>query len=454
MVEELKRAMGFWSCLAVSVGIVVATTTLVSLGQGMGIAGYGFILAILAAFILNLFQAFTFSELACQMPRAGSISSYTLVSIGTVPAIMATICGYVLVQVFAAPAEAAIAGFVFTNVFWPGFPPMFFSVILVLVLMVLNIWGIEVFAKVQLVLTTAMIGSLFIIGIVGLLGLGKAPPGITVPGFNPMGWEVFSLVALGIWLFIGVEFLTPLVEEAKEPAKNVPRAMIWGLFIILIVKILFGAAALRYIPMDRLAESTNPHVDIAIAIFGNVGKYWIGFVSLMATASTINTLIAGVSRMLYGMGHSGEIPAIFKLVHPRFRTPWVSIIFMGAIITIPILIGIAGIEAVIILIMAACFSWLICYIIAHINVIVLRFRYPDMDRPFKTPFYPIPQVLGIAGFIYVMINIFPDPVMKAQIYTVALLFIVLSGIYAFLWTIFKMKRKPFKPISIKEALEE
>ena len=89
MVEELKKGvLGFPSLLAVSVGLVIASTTLVSLCQGMGLGGYGFIVSMLIAWVLMIFQAFTFSELAITMPRAGSISSYTEVALGPFLAIV------------------------------------------------------------------------------------------------------------------------------------------------------------------------------------------------------------------------------------------------------------------------------------------------------------------------------------------------------------------------------
>ena len=67
-----------------------------------------------------------------------------------------------------------------------------------------------------------------------------------------------------------------------------------------------------------------------MAVLGKFGYYWIGAMSFFATGSIINVLLAGVPRMLYGMAHAGQVPSIFKYLHPRFKTPWVGIILLAA----------------------------------------------------------------------------------------------------------------------------
>jgi amino acid transporter len=139
MVEELRKGvLGFPSLLSASVGLVIASTTLVSLCQGMGLGGYGFILSMLIAWLLMTFQAFTFSELAITMPRAGSISSYTEVALGHFLAIIATIAGYIIVQLLAAPAEIAVASIVINNIFLPSLSPATIGIIMLIIFMSLG----------------------------------------------------------------------------------------------------------------------------------------------------------------------------------------------------------------------------------------------------------------------------------------------------------------------------
>lgn len=452
-VPELKRSMGLYAAIASAAGLVVAAGTLVSLGQGMGIAGPGFIIPMIIALVLNLFVAFSFAELSSILPRAGGINHFTLPALGPFMAMVAVISGYVIVTIFAGSAEAAVAGLVFSDVFVPWFNPTLFSILLVVVLAIVNILGVDLFAKVQMVLVTVMIGSMMILGIIGLTGTGTGTPLTTSIPFNPMGMGVLSLTALGFWLFVGIELVTPMAEEIKNPRKNIPIAMISALLIILVSDLLYGFTSLKYVPMDVLAGSVAPHVEAANAMMGRTGQIWIAIVSITATATTINTLIAAVPRMLYGMSFEGQFPKVFGQL-TRWKTPGVAIGFMSSLFVICLLSGIASIDTIIVYIMAGAICWFITYIIAHLDVLILRRKYPHANRKFKSPFGPWPQIIGIISMIYMMFNIFPDPVMKTQIYKICIVFISGTVLYSALWVKFVMKRGLFETITLKDLLQE
>lgn len=452
MSELKKDVLGFPSLFSAAIGLVVASTTLVMLGQGYGIAGYGFILATAIALVLMIFQAFTFSELALMMPRAGSVSSYSEIAIGHFPAIISVLSGYVLVQFLSGPAELAIAGLVLNKIMLPGVSPTLISILVLIALTVLNMLGVDIFAAFQVAFTWVMLAMLLVLGFVGFFGAGNPAVHNVSPPIE--FWGTISLIALGIWLVIGAEFTCTLVEEAKNPKKHIPMAMILGLVVITFCQLFYGNAAMKYFPLDKLGSSPIPHVELAEALLGKAGLYMIAIASFCATASTMNTVIAGVSRMLYGMAHSGQVPSVFKWLHPRFRTPWAGIFLMFIAPFFMLLSGIATSEAIVTLTVAACFCWIVTYIICHIDVFILRIKYPDMTRPFRTPGFPVPQIVSIAGLIMVLWNIFPDPAVKMKIYRYALCFLVGAGIYAALWIKLKMKTGLFKPVPIEEALKE
>lgn len=455
MATKLKKTLGFWSCFSVAVGCVVASSTLVSLGQGMGIAGAGFVIAMAAAWLLQHFSAQSYSELACMMPHAGGIRSYTRVAMGALPAVVATILGFVVPNLFAAPTELAVAGSVISEAFFPAVPPMAWGGLLLLFLTVMNVIGVDIFAKLQITFTLTMMISLTILGALGLSGIGVAPaPELPEMPFNAMGAGVLSLTALAIWLYIGIEFVTPMAQETKKPEKNIPRAMVAGLVAIFVVNLIYGFATLKYVAPEALASSNHPHVDMALAMLGKPGMIWISIVSVFASASTINTVVGVVPRMLYGMALSHELPKVFRRVHPNFRTPWVGILAMAGAMGAFFFGGICNAPNLLVFILAACCSWLFCYIIAHINVIILRVRYPKAKRPYKSRFYPVPQIVGALGMGYAIVNIAPDPSMKSSIFTIVGIMAALAIVYAVVWLRFVVKQPMFKPLSMDEAQEE
>lgn len=455
MNNKLKQTLGFWSCFSVAVGLVVASSTMVSLGQGMGIAGGGFVIAMIAAWILQHFSAQSYAELACIMPHSGGIRTYTRVAMGALPAVVATILGFVVPNLFAIPTELAVASSVLSDTFFPSISPLFFGGFLLVVLTITNIVGVDIFAKLQVVFTLTMMISMTLLGLIGLTGIGAAPaPVIADIPFNTMGTGVFSLTALAIWLYIGIEFVTPMAQETKNAERNIPRAMFLGLVVIFAVNLVYGFASLKYVPAEQLASSNHPHIDMAMAILGRPGVIWISIISIFASASSISTVIAVVPRMLYGMALSHELPKIFCKIHPTFRTPWIGIIVMSSAIGAFYFGGISDAPNLIIYILSACCAWLFCYVIAHLNVIILRVRYPKLYRPYKSRFYPIPQIIGTLGIIYSIVNIAPDPAMKEPIYTLVGIMAVLAFSYGVIWLKFVVKQPLFKPMSMEEAQAE
>ncbi len=115
----LKKVLGFPSLFAAGIGLVVAQSCFVSILQGVGNGGASFLIALVIAFILTLCYGATFAELSLMMPKAGGLSTYTLTAMGPFPAIVATICGYIIPNILVSPAELFLLEEIFSNLF-PG----------------------------------------------------------------------------------------------------------------------------------------------------------------------------------------------------------------------------------------------------------------------------------------------------------------------------------------------
>lgn len=454
MTHELKRVMGLWGGIASAVGLVVASTTLVLQGQGFGIAGPGFLIAMVTAMLINLFAMFSFAELSGMIPRAGSINHYTQAALGPFMAIVAVLASYFIVNIFAGSAEASVPGLIVHDVFIDWMPPRVFSVALVIILVFVNLRGIRWFATVQIVTAAIMILSLAAVGIIGLFGLGSGTP---IEGafdsLNPMGWSVFSLVALAFWLFVGAEFVTPLAEEIKRPRVYIPLSMFLGLLIILIAGGLYGLASIKYVPGEDLAGSLTPHVDAAAAMMGRNGQIWMALASIFATITTVNTLLAALPRMFYGMAKKGQLPSVLGKLN-RFSVPsWATVMVMFMILT-PLVIGVATRETFVTYVLASAFTWMLGYIIVHIDLMVLRWKHPDIRGGFRTPLYPVPQILSLIGLVWMVFKISPDPAITWDIYTLAFIFLGLSIVYAALWVTLKEKKGLFQTTPVAELVED
>jgi len=452
----LKREVGLFAAVCTAVGIVVSSSALVAVGQGFGYGGPAFVVAMVLALLLNLFVAFSFAELTSMMPLAGGLNHYTLPAMGPTMGIFSVLCGYFAVSVLSNAAESSIAGLVIADIFLPGmgFNPTLGAFLLMVILTLINLRGIKSFAISQIIFASVMIISMVALSLIGLLGLGSGQPLPTRLTFDmAAGGGVFSMIGIAFWLFVGMEFVCPLAEEVKNPQKFIPFAMIASLLIIFVSDILFGFMALKYIPMDALGASAYPHVDAAMAVMGRNGQIWIGIISMVATASTLNTFIAAIPRMLYGMANEGQFPRVFGKLN-SWGCPYVGVLFVFGITVVLLATGIAGVGAIMTLIMAGSVGWMIAYIIAHVNVMILRKKYPAVQRSFQVPGGNLIPLVGIAGLLYMIANIWPEPVMKQQIYLYAGLSIVIFAAWSIYWVKFVMKKPLWETVPMEVLLKE
>ncbi|HWQ43101.1 MAG TPA: APC family permease [Desulfosporosinus sp.] len=450
------KKLGLFSATSTCIGLIVATSCLVSLGTGVGLAGSGFVLPLAIAVILNMFVAFSFAELHSLMPNVeGGLGQYTAAALGPVPSIISNISAYVLCMAFAASAEAAMFGIVFTDTFAPGLSPALASVVLTILLMITNIRGINMFAKIQNLSVVLLIGSLVVMGFISFFDLGTGEVVTVATQTTPAITDVVGLAglsALAFWLFIGIEFVIPISNDLKNPKRDVLLAMVIGLVILFVVQMFLGLGMTHYVVLDKLAGAPMPHMLFAENLMGTTGKYWMGFVTIFAVVSTLNTVLASCTRIMAGMAQGGMLPKVFAVENKR-NVPCAGIILLSGIIITTVSSGLGTSSDLITVILTGSCFWLVSYIITHINVLVLRKRYPTMERNRKLMLMGIPQVVGIFGCLYMIANISSDPVAKRLIYEIFGVSLAVLIAYSVVWVKIVMKKGIFEAVPIEEVLQ-
>lgn len=448
---KLKRSLGFWTAYSASVGLVVSGTAMVVLGNGYGVGGPAFSIIAFISLIIILCVALSYSEMAAMLPGAGMVGEYTLPAFGKLPALFAVLAGYIVLVGTDGGTNMIVGGQSFESL--TGIP-WYIGVIFILgTLTVINLMGISAFGKIQTTLAISMMLILGLIGLAGILGIGTMEQLTEQPSFSPLTWkQQATTLGIAIWLFIGMEFVTPLAEEIKNPGRNIPLAMLFGCISIWIVDLLFGLGITKYIELDTLAQSTIPHVAGAEAMLGYPGLVLMGIVSILAAITTCDTYLAGVPRMLYGLSKEGLLPKMFSYLHPKTRTPWYGIFFVIGLILIVLIyafINNANIDFITTMISVACATWLMSYIITQLNVIVLRKRYPDAKRPFKTPLYPLPQIVGILACVYMIYTLYVD----LQVLKISLIIIAIILAFGVVYLKFN-NQNLFTPVPLDEMLDK
>lgn len=444
--RNFKPLLKFSSLFAIGVGVVIGQGPIVSLLQGVGLGGTDFILVLFIGLIIALCNVFTFAELSLMFPSAGSLSTYTEVAMGHFPAILATMTGYIMLTMFGLSAEVMLVSAVM-DVLFPGtFSPLIVTFIIIGLFTVLNILGTDIFASVQSTMTYIMLAFLTVVSVVAITQTGEPIPAphTAFSDWGALDGSFLGLIALGMWAYFGLEFVCPMIEESSNPARDIPLSMITAAVVIFVVYTLFTLGAGTYISREALLVSPIPHFHYFINVFGDSAKWILAVVCLTASGSTVNTVLAGVSRMLYGMAENGQAFGVFKKIHPKFKTPWVAILFMGGITLLPTIVLGQDTDTIITLLIAAAATWLFAYAIAHADLLILRKIAPDRFRPFKTPWYPLPQIVGIVAMVYLFINNSPTPEMTQKVYTLTGGLMLLVAIMAAIWVKFVMKKGLFE----------
>ncbi|MCB6184958.1 APC family permease [Leeia sp. TBRC 13508] len=468
-----QGVVGFPTALASSVGVIMASPVILTATSGFGMAGGTFALAMVVALIMMLAQSTTFAEAASILPTSGSTYDYIACGLGRFWAIVGTISAYLIVHLFAGTSETILSGIMalvnfehMNSVMEAHGGSWMVGVGLVVLFGILNALGIHVFGKVEVVLTFGMWATLTIFGIAGIL---EAPHVKLDSVFGtPLSFEdpqaVLSLVGLAMFMFVGSELVTPLAPELKKSARTLPRAMLIGLLGVGTCMFMYGMAVLRQVentPMDPNNPNGAHLLDTPMAIpafaeqvMGPFGRIWLGLGLLFAGGACINTLVAAVPRIIYGMALDGALPKFFAYLHPRFKTPWIGILVAVLMPTSYAIYLDGNLDKIFVLVLAAVCAWGLAYILVTLSVISLRIRRPDFPRAYKSPFFPIPQIISTVGILLAIWYIAPPGLTRADVFVPFGIILAITGTYALIWTTLVQRQNPFKPVAIETVLEE
>jgi len=444
----MSALLGRRALFAAAIGAIVAQLGMVTMAQGVALGGWGFFVALGIVFLLALANVMAYAEMALMMPTAGSLSSYAEAAIGNFPAILLVFAGYVTPALFGLPVELILANGIIRDSVPLDVPLYTWPVVIVVLFVGLNILGTDVFARVQTALSFTVLTFLLVTGLVAFSGHAAAPLAVGADsGWAALGQQtaVAGVLALAFWCFCGLEFVTPLVGEARNANRDLPWAIIGGLIAIWIALTLFALGYLFFVPRSAILGSATPHLGYVLAVFGPYARVPFVVLALVATSSLINTAIAAVSRMLWGMAQNGQVFPMFKYQHPRFGTPVVAILFFGALPLIGLVWSGGDPDAILPLTIAASDAWILAYVMAQVSLLVLRRRHPQMRRPFRMPGYPLAPLLAIAGMAYVVYHSAPTPQLVPVIARYAGGVLLVFAVVDAWWVRFVMKKGLFEP---------
>ena len=448
--EEKKLGLG--NVVSISVGLVVATSCLVSLGEGAGTLGVTFILAMVIAMLLNMTTIASLSELNALMPNTtGGLAQYTLAALGPFPTLISMVGGYIICNTLSCGVEASIFSFSLADIIGGNIPSIVYTLIMTVIILIANLRGVDMFAKIQDVVAFMLVGSLVVMGFIGMIGMGTGvkidQPAVLEADFG----SIASMTAVAFWLFIGAEYAIPVSKEVKNAKRNVPLGMMIGLFLIFIMQSIMVLGFHNYVEWGELADSAAPHLLYGYAVLGNAGKIWMMLVGALAVISTQNSTVNSLAVICQGMAKMNMLPKVFAKTN-KHKVPWFGQVFVSVSIFIFAYVSDSSADMISFLILAGSVFWMVSYILAHVDVIVFRKRLPRAPRNFKVPCGLLFPIIGIVGTIYMILNISTDPQERLMLWLLTGCSFLILGIYSAIWIKVKMKMKVFKSVPLEKVM--
>ena len=407
--HELKRAVGPLSLTALGVGAIVGTGIFVVVGEGLREAGPAVILSFVLAAVVCLFSALSYAELASSIPVSGSAYTYAYATLGEVVAWM---IGWDLILEYGVSVAAIAVGWganlnAFLEItFGIALPERLTTslpdgginipaVVIVLLITLLLMRGVKETANLNTVMVFIKLGVLAM-----FIGLAfTAFNADNLQPFAPQGsGGVLAAAALIFFAYIGFDAVATGSEEAKNPKRDLPIAIIGSLLICTIIYVLVSVAAVGALPAAQLGASDAP---LSEALEEGAGLPWAAaltaFGALVAITSVLLVILYGQTRIFFAMARDGLVPESWATVNARTGTPVKLTLGFGifaALVAAVLPLG-AIIEMVNI-------GTLFAFIIVNIGVMVLRRTRPDMERPFKVPIPYIWCPIGILLCLYLI----------------------------------------------------
>ncbi len=366
---ELRRDLSFFDLMNIVIGAIVGSDIYIVPGLVAGLIGPFAIAVWIFAGAISMVLATVFAYCSYYVPNVGGSFAYVSEAFddfyGFIAGWSMSIAEIVALPVFA---------IVFTN-YLEYFIPLTFETrllvraVFIIVLVAINIFGVKAAGRLNDVLTLAKLTPLLLIIFLGVgsILLGPSPKGNYSP-LAPVGLNNFGTVLVLIfWAYAGFELGTLPASEVVNPKKNLPKAMITGMVIVIFFYVMTNVAVFGVVNYADLSKSAVPLVLVSTALLGTVGAIITGVGALASVSGTDETEVLGTARLIYAMSSNGLLPRALGRVHPRFKTPHVAIIVEGVVALV--LMPFSGISD---LISFAVFNLGVCYLLVCLALSVLK----------------------------------------------------------------------------------
>ena len=424
---ELVKGLGVYGATSVVAGTMIGTAIFVVPSIILQQVGTPWMVLVVWAFagILTLFGALGYAELGAALPQAGGEYVYIHRAYGPV---LGFLYGWTQFIVAKTASIAAIAtGFViYLGYFFPHLRDILWqssfnlaghewtwrltglqlgAAAMILLLSGLNVLGVRRSGALQTVFTASKLLVLVVLIVLGFtLGHGSFE---NLRSFFPPGAHAGFLAAFGVatvsalWAYDGWNNLSMVAGEVSHPQRNIPRALIGGCLLVVVVYILVNIAYFWVLAPGDIVSTRTVAADAARRLLGQAGGAFVAVAVMISTFATLNGSILAGSRVPYAQACDRLFPQALGVLHPRFHTPAASILAQAFIAGLFALSG--PYES---LYTKVIFSEWLFYALVTVSLFILRRREPDLARPYRTWGYPVVSLIFVILAALLLLNTF------------------------------------------------
>jgi basic amino acid/polyamine antiporter, APA family len=425
--HSLKRVLGPTNLVTLGIGAIIGTGIFVLTGQAAAqYAGPAIVLSMVVAGVASALAGLCYSEFASTVPIAGSAYTYGYATLGE---FIAWIIGWDLILEYALGAATVAVG-------WSGHLTSFFhdflgvtipaslasapcsfvpaagcnpdayvnlpAVLIAAAVTVLIVIGIKESANVNSVIVVIKVAVVLTVILGGAAYVNREnwqpfiPP--NAGAFGEYGWSgVLRGAGVIFFAYIGFDAVSVAAQEARNPQKDMPIGILGSLAVCTLLYILVSGVMVGLVPYREMLGSPAPMVvAIRAAEAASGGSTLLRILTMLVElgaiaglSSVMVVLMMAQPRIFYSMSRDGLLPPFARKIHPKFRTPHITSIITGIIVALA-----AGFTPIGALGELVSIGTLLAFVIVSIGVIFLRYRRPDLHRPFKTPLVPFVPILS------------------------------------------------------------
>ncbi|WP_125130355.1 amino acid permease [Microbacterium sp. 10M-3C3] len=450
--RTLKRSAGVWGLWGLAVAAVISGD-FSGWNFGIGFAGFGGMLIAFAILVAMYYgMIFSIGEMAAAMPHTGGAYSFARSAMGPWGGLVtgaAETIEYVATTAVIVFFSASYVNGILEPLLGITLPGWLLYIILYAVFIALNAAGANISFRFAIVVSIISIGILVVFTVMALfspaLDWGSLWNIAPDPGWNaflPHGvLPILFALPFAMWFFLGIEELPLAAEESHNPVRDIPRAGFWarGTLIVTGLLVLFFNTALLGAEDTGAADQGEPLLNGFRAMVGDQAAAVLALFALIGLLASLQGIMFAYGRNMYSLSRAGYYPRFLSLTGKR-QTPWVALV-VGAVIGFVALVVLdllaslnegAGALAGAIVLNIAVWGAVVAYLLQMIAFILLRRKFPDAARPYRSPWGVPGAVIAIVIAALIFLGFLLNPTFLPAIIAIAIVYAILLvgfGVY-------------------------